>query len=67
LIRTLMVNQLEMHLEAWELRLETGLQQPKQMSEDDFSALHAAFGADGPFNTLTIAGREYVVFASPYC
>lgn len=33
---------------------------------DDLDAVRGAVGADGPFTTATISGREYVLIATPY-
>ena len=33
---------------------------------DDLDAVRSAVGADGPFTTATIGGREYVLIATPY-
>lgn len=64
---TLTINGYRMHLEAWEIIPGADPQAVRQLSDETFGMLHSGFGADGPFETTTIAGREYVVFASPYC
>jgi hypothetical protein len=33
---------------------------------EDLDALRRVVGADGPFATATIGGREYVIIATPY-
>lgn len=35
--------------------------------DEAFDGLHDAFGADGPFHTVEIAGRQYALFMSPFC
>jgi hypothetical protein len=35
--------------------------------DQEFQALHAAFGADGHLRTVFIDGREYALFAGPWC
>lgn len=65
---TLVIAGLDLHLEAWEIRTEDEFQ--TTVSEDyagEFELLYGAFSADGHFQTTTINGREYVIFASPFC
>lgn len=36
--------------------------------QDEFDALSALTnGSDGPFETFTISGKEYVIFMTPFC
>jgi hypothetical protein len=35
--------------------------------DQEFQALHAAFGADGHLRTVFVDGREYALFAGPWC
>jgi hypothetical protein len=46
-----------------------GLQTPDPCSAwslDQFANLAAAFGESGPWHTVTIAGREYVLLPEPF-
>jgi hypothetical protein len=40
---------------------------PSTPWEDEYAALHSAVHADGPFQTLRIGKREYVIVLSPHC
>ncbi len=69
LIATLWVNGTPLHIEAHAVRNEGegGLTMQVDGGEDsDFEKLHAAFDGQGPMQTTTIRGREYVIFAHPY-
>jgi hypothetical protein len=35
--------------------------------DDDLDLHHQAAHGDGPFQTMTIRGREYVVVLTPHC
>ena len=68
LITTLVVNGWPMHLEAIEVSIGGGrLQQASGATDETFAAVHSAVGADGPWETLSIGGREYVLIGTPYC
>lgn len=75
LFATLVLNDdLYLHVEAWAVtyadegdRIGTVQRAAHDLYEDNFGDLHAAVGADGHFDTLTIKGREYIVLASPFC
>jgi hypothetical protein len=62
-----------MHLEAIEVRRRVDgedsrwSQQEAIEDPDTYDNLHDAVGADGAFTETTIAGRAYIVFASPHC
>lgn len=60
---------LYMHLEAWAVHVdEQDIQTTVDFDfDEDLAMLHAAVGAEGHFETLYVGGREYVVFASPFC
>lgn len=62
---TLVVNGLSMHLDAWQI-VEGSSPQRAVVWDDDLDAIHDAVHADGPFETLTIGGREYAVVATPF-
>jgi len=36
------------------------------LGEEDLSQIAAGVGADGPFQTVTIRGREYALVMTPY-
>lgn len=59
------LNGLRMRLTAFEVALdEAGAQVAVDPEDDeDFADLHGAFAAEGPYPTLTVRGRSYVVFA----
>ena len=65
LLTTVLINGCSMHLEAFAVETVGGVQ-TSLTRDDDLSAIHAAVGADGPWETCRIAGREYVLVASPY-
>lgn len=58
-----------MHLEAFAVNEDDdGAQTAVDFSvEDDLDAIRAGVHADGPWRTVQIDGREYVLIASPYC
>lgn len=66
LLASITINGLAMHLEAYEVFTEGDVQESKQR-EENFGLYHSAAGADGHFTTTTIGGRQYVLFATPYC
>jgi hypothetical protein len=37
------------------------------LCDDILTSYGEATGADGPFNTVTIEGRTYTIFVTPYC
>lgn len=68
LYATLIVNGLHMHLEAWEVHDDEGIQRAiAEEYEDSLGLLHEAISADGHFDTREIAGRTYVLVAFPFC
>lgn len=74
LAATLQINETMMHVEAWEIVPTTPEdvfrpQEFKALDDDQLNSLIHASGAEngGPWYTTTIAGREYAVFASPFC
>lgn len=54
-----------MHVEAHAVRYEDGTEQVGD-GDSDFDALYTAFECDGVKQTVTIRGREYVLFAHAY-
>lgn len=64
------INWVGFHLTAIEVFFDThsGRQMPMDPTdEEEFSSLHAAFHADGQYETIKIDGRDYVVFGDPDC
>lgn len=55
--------QVSCHLEAW--AVETTDVQTAALG--DLDSLHAAVGGDGPFRTIRIGERDYVVVMTPHC
>lgn len=66
LLASITINGLAMHVEAYEVFTEGDVQESRQR-EENFGLYHSAAGADGHFTTTTIGGRQYVLFATPYC
>jgi hypothetical protein len=71
---TLSIGDCSLHLEAWALmpQDEEAGGDPDRLQEladraDSLDHLANAVGARGPFETHEIAGREYVLVATPYC
>tara|TARA_Y100000310_G_scaffold93212_2_gene90764 strand:+ start:2741 stop:3040 length:300 start_codon:yes stop_codon:yes gene_type:complete len=72
LLATVQIGPCPFHLEAWQIQPPQPphmLQIPAADHIDDMhlDAAAEAFGADGPFQTLPIDGKEYLVFMSPFC
>ncbi len=65
LITTVLVNGCNLHLEAFVVE-RIGGAQTSLTRDDDLAAIHAAVGAQGPWETCCIDGRDYVLIASPY-
>lgn len=66
---SLLINGLPMHLEAWRVATDiSGVQDAVDAEmERDFTDLHNAVHADGPFHSITIGEFAYIIVASPYC
>ncbi len=66
---SIVINSTYFHVEA----IEVGLNGNSIQSavdprwEDSFDAYYNAAGGDGAVDTVTINGREYAVFISPFC
>lgn len=56
----------DMHLEAVAVRIVDHMQRALD-SDDSFGNLAAFAEPDGPFQTTSIRGRDYVLAAYPYC
>lgn len=64
------VGGVHLHLEAVQVHVVGDLQVPVEASgysEEALTNLHLAVDADGHWDTLEVDGREYVVFATPFC
>ena len=57
------INGTGFHLEGWAVDDEGYA----LYGEDDLSQIAAGVGADGPFETVTIRGREYALVMTPHC
>lgn len=66
LLGTIVINGCDLHLEALAVSRD-GDMQIWSTDAGELSALHDAVGAGGPWQTVTINGREYVLIATPYC
>jgi len=68
LTTTIVINGTMFHLDAYEVRDGAGgYQEAVQGGDNDLNHYAGAAGADGPFSTTTIDGRQYVLFATPFC
>jgi hypothetical protein len=61
------LNGVPMHLEAYAIEVGPDGVQTALVLDERFCELANAVAADGHFQTHTIRGREYAVFASPFC
>ena len=65
---TVILNGLDFHLDAFEVAADkSGVQHAAPELDQTLVAIHEALAADGPFETLSISGRNYVVVATPFC
>jgi hypothetical protein len=67
LLTVLRVNGCDLHLEAWAVEVDRDGVQRHPQDDEGLGALHAAIGAGGHFDTVEIAGRAYVLLATPFC
>lgn len=65
LLATIDVNHCSLHLEAFAVERDAGIQ-AWATNVEELSAIYAASGADGGWQTVPINGREYVLIATPY-
>ena len=65
----IVINGIYFHVEAIEVEeTDESIQEAKDAAwQESFDSYYAAAGADGGVNTMTIRGREYAVFLSPFC
>lgn len=64
---TVTINGLSMHMEAWQVFTTDHGHVPVDAWEYEYASLCDAVHADGPFQTLKIGEREYVIVLSPHC
>lgn len=56
------------HLEAIEVRVENDVQVAANPEHQEaFDDAYSAVGADGPWMTVPIKGRDYVLVLTPFC
>ena len=69
LIATIEINGLFLHVEAIAVvySQDGSMQCGSEGVEDAFDSWYDASGSDGHVQTLMIKGREYALFASPFC
>lgn len=69
LLTTLAINGSKLHIEAIEVKVTKGGVQKHagRILNDYFDRLSDVFGQDGHFYTTIINGKEYAIFASPFC
>lgn len=67
LLATVIINGVDMHLEAIAVEKVGDLQVPVADLQDVYDKFYDAAGADGNFQTVTINGRDYALFSSPFC
>lgn len=68
MLATVSINGLNMHVEAIEIAPDSDPQAAKNPEhEDDLDRWYEASGSEGKLSTVTIFGREFVLFASPFC
>lgn len=58
---------IELHLDALAVEPGSDPQSGVQGVWGEFDGWASAAGGDGPMSTIAINGREYCVFASPFC
>lgn len=70
LLSTLLFNGISHHLEAIEVEYDENTSTQSAvclLCDDILTTYREATGADGPFSTVTIDGRTYAIFVTPYC
>jgi hypothetical protein len=63
---TVTINGVDFEVDAYAVRMVKGVQEALE-ADADLSAIHHAVGADGPFQTVRIGRRNYVLVLTPYC
>lgn len=67
LLTTVLIDGVSHHLKAIQVQMRNALQSavdPK--AEEELTDVHAASGASGPFETVRLEGREYVMTLTPH-
>lgn len=68
LLGTVSINGLMMHVEAIQVTRRGSMQEAIHSDlEDRFTEWYVASGSEGHVQTATIKGRQYALFASPFC
>lgn len=70
LLSSLQFNGISHHLEAIEVEYDENASTQSAvclLCDDILTTYREATGADGPFSTVTIDQRTYVIFVTPYC
>lgn len=68
LLGTIIVAGCYMHLEAYEMiEDEDGVQQFRGSYGESADQVYAAISAEGPWETVEMNGRHYVLIATPHC
>jgi hypothetical protein len=65
LLATVTICGVDFHVDAFAVRMVKGVQTASQYDED-LGDLHRIVGAEGPFQTVTIRRRNYVLVLTPY-
>jgi hypothetical protein len=63
---TVTINGVDFEVDAYAVRMVKGVQEALE-ADADLSVIHHAVGADGPFQTVRIGRRNYVLVLTPYC
>jgi hypothetical protein len=66
LLATVTINGVAFHVDAYAVRMVNGVQTADQLDED-LADIHRIVGADGPFQTIRIGRRYYVLVLTPHC
>ena len=67
---TLFINGVPHHLEAYEVKIneKSGAQEPVDVVfESNIGGIGIVSEPDGPWHTVSIKGKEYVVVMTPFC
>jgi hypothetical protein len=67
LMTTVLIDGVSHHLKAIQVTTREGLQRTfDRKAEEELNDIHAACGATGPFETVTLEDREYVMTLTPH-
>jgi len=69
LLATLMFGGVHHHVEAYAVTAhDDGVQRAAHsLFDDNIDQVYDAIGGDGPWRTVDINGREYVIIVTPFC